>query len=94
MCVCLTHHSPSGGVPLSPPHHPEGAGAQLLPQHQLTVLDQRGQGAASTHSRVGDRRTLDAPLLATVRGPATEHLEAGDKGATVRTQGRQGGHKR
>ncbi len=42
----ISYHSPSGCVPLSLPHHPEGPGAQLLSQQQLTVLDQTGQSPA------------------------------------------------
>lgn len=39
----LSYHSSSGCVPLSLPHHPKGAGAQLLAQQQLAVLDQTRQ---------------------------------------------------
>lgn len=39
----LSHHSSGGRVPLPLPHHSEGAGAQLLAQHQLAVLYQTRQ---------------------------------------------------
>lgn len=38
-----SHHSSGGCVPLSLPHHTEGAGAQLLAQQQLAVLYQTRQ---------------------------------------------------
>lgn len=51
-------------MPLSLPHHAKGAGAQLLAQQQLAVLDQTWQSPARV--LLGRSRAAHARLLAHV----------------------------
>lgn len=59
---CVSHHSAIRRVPLPPLHHPEGAGAQLLCQNQLAVLDQTGKSPANFLNRTGPTPLLPSIL--------------------------------
>lgn len=60
-------------MPLSLPHHTEGAGAQLLAQQQLVVLDQTGQSA--THGLLTLGGGAVARLVHRVTASTAQHLQ-------------------
>lgn len=67
-----SYHFPGGSVPLALPHHSEGTRAQLLPQCQLTVMDETGQSAS--HPVAALRWTCPSPLIPCFHTATANHL--------------------